>query len=806
MRVPLTWLATFVRLPDSVDELADRLTVAGLAVEAVEQCGEVDRRVYAGRIESVEPHPNAERLVVCSVRGGDGSPVTIVSGAPGLRRGQVVPVAPPGAQLAAGITVEAKVLRGVASEGVVCSAAELGLGTEADRLLALPRGTRAGMPVVEIAGVRDTVLTVDVTPNRGDCLSILGIAREVAAATGTRVRSPRLRAIESVGDAPVDVTVVLEDGEGAPRYTARVVRGLRGAVTPLWLRLRLERAGMRSVDPIVDAANHVMLETGQPLHTFDRARLVGDRIIVRRARAGESIETIDGVERRLVPSDVVIADGEGPIAIAGIMGGRRTAVDASTTSLLLESAHFSPVAVRRTSRRLGLSSEASYRFERFVDPMLVRPALDALGALLKRLAGGRVAPGVECAEAETWLPQPVSIRVRPARVGALLGTEMTSATVRRRLRAIGAAADRDGAELRVTPPTSRPDLAIEADVVEEVARIGGYDAIPATMPRAAMRGGVDTEARRLVARIRAALTGQGVTEAVTSPFLPASIDEAIAGWTGRDWATAQLMNPLSTDHAVLRRTPVASLLRAVRLNVDRGAEFVALFEIGKGFGVVADGERREERALGMVLAGRWPAKGVERSGPGVEFADGKGILENLFAALGSPASDVTFAPPEEGAVPALWHPAQAAVIRVCGRPAGVVGTVHPRVAQVLELSAKTQVAEVDFKVLSDYRPARSLRPLPRYPAITRDIAVVVEEEFRSEAVLEEIGRLNHPLIESARLFDCYRGHPIPAGKKSLAYTVAYRATDRTLTDDEVVAAHGTVRARLLERFALDLRS
>jgi phenylalanyl-tRNA synthetase beta chain len=804
MRVPLTWLADLVRLAEPAAALAEHLTMAGLAVDAVDEVGACDPLVRVGRIEETTRHPEAERLRVCRIVLGDASrPVTIVSAAPGLARGMLVAVASPGARLADGTVVDARTFRGVESAGVLCSAAEVGLGSEADRVLALPRGTTVGASLADVPGVRDTVLEVDVTPNRGDCLSMLGIARELAAATGTRLRRRRAAVREAGTPVADDVEVIVEDAVGCPRYLARVVRGVRHARSPLWLRLRLERAGMRSIDAVVDAANHVMLETGQPLHTFDRSRVRGDRIVVRRARAGESIETLDGVTRDLVEADLVIADAAGPVAIAGVMGGGRTEVGPETTSVLLESAFFDPASIRRTARRLGLSSEASYRFERRVDPAMVGDALDALAAVLARLTSGRAAPGVVVAEAPDQVPRPRAIAIRPERARATLGVDLPATEMRRRLRAIGAAIERPAVPMCVTPPSHRADLESEAALIGEIARVGGYETVPATMPVVSMRGARDAAARILARRVRRCLAAEGLAEAVTPPFVAESLGEAVTGWVGRGLGPARLVNPLSAEHATLRRSPLAGLVRALALNVDRGAEFVGLFEIGTGFGVTAAGAREERRAVAAVLAGTWAPRGAERRGPAVEFGDMKGILENLSAGLGFEDDALGFDP---AGAPALWHPGRSVVVTIAGRPVGALGAVHPKAAQLLDISEKTLLAEVDFQALRHYRPGRSVRPLPRYPVVTRDIAVVVEDEFRSEAVLEEIGRLHHPLIASARLFDCYRGDPIAAGKKSLAYTIAYRAADRTLTDDEVAEAHEAVRARLRGRFTLDLRS
>ncbi|HYR97304.1 MAG TPA: phenylalanine--tRNA ligase subunit beta, partial [Candidatus Binatus sp.] len=455
MRIPLSWLSDFVTWSGAPSALAERLTMAGLKVEAMEEVGRVDPRVRAGRLVAVGPHPDAERLQVCRVDAGGRAPLVVVSGAPGLATGQVVPVALPGARLADGRETSAVEIRGIESAGVLCSEAELGLGDDASRVLLLPDDAAPGTPVVDLRGVADTVLEAEVTPNRGDWLSILGVAREVAAITGTRLRHPRPRPRESGAPAAKMVSVRVEAPELCPRYSARIVRGVSVVPSPLSIRLRLRRAGMRPINAVVDATNYVMLERGQPLHAFDYERLADRRIVVRRAAAGERLVTLDGVERVLEPDDLVIADGRGPVALAGVMGGEASEVTSATRVLLLESAFFAPASVRRTSRRLALPSQAAYRFERRVDPAMVPEAVDAVATLIARLAAGKVAPGiVEHAPGLARLAPP-TIRLRPRRVVALLGTRLARGEIARSLRVLGATCRTQRDALVVTPPSFR---------------------------------------------------------------------------------------------------------------------------------------------------------------------------------------------------------------------------------------------------------------------------------------------------------------------------------------------------------------
>src|SRR5438132_1509025 len=635
-------------------------------------------------------------------------------------------------------------------------------------------------------------------------LDRLGVAREVAAVTGARLRHPRPRPRESGAAAVREVRVRVQAADLCPRYCARVVRGVGIVPAPLWVRLRLRRAGMRALNAVVDATNYVMLERGQPLHAFDLERLVERRIVVRRGAAGERLTTLDGVERVLEPDDLVIADGRGPVALAGVMGGEASEVTSATRVLLLESAFFAPASVRRTSRRLALPSQAAYRFERRVDPAMVPEALDAVAALIARTAGGRVAPGIVEDAPGTKALAPPTIRLRPRRVISLLGARVARGEIVRSLRALGAACRTQRDALLVTPPSFRGDLRLEEDLIEEVARVGGYDRIPAALPEVPLAAGEDTPGRRLAAGVRRALVAAGLAEMVTLAFTDAETNRRLPGFVGRALAPLAEKNPLSSETGELRRSPLAGLVRALRLNRALGATFVGAFELGKGYGLDAGGARQEPRAVALLLTGAWPPRGVERNGPPVDFLDLKGVLGGLFAALGLDGERVCWRP--AGEIDSL-HPGKAALVELGGATLGVAGALHPTITQSADLPGEVWVAQLSFAELAHYVPRRlALRPLPRFPAITRDLAVVVDEAFRAGDILEEIRSLQNPHIELVRLFDCYRGAPVPAGKKSLAYTIAYRAPDRTLTDEEVNALHAAVLQRLAGRFALEFRA
>jgi phenylalanyl-tRNA synthetase beta chain len=806
MRVPLTWLQEFVPWDGAAAPLADRLTMAGLAVEAIEPVGRLDAHIRVGRLVAVARHPSADRLYVCRVDVGAGEPVTVVSGAPGLRAGRQVPVALPGARLPAGTEIGTRDFAGVASAGVFCSEAELALGEDSSQVLSLDADLAVGTPLAEVPGVADTVLVTEVTPNRGDWLSIVGVAREIAAITGVPLRLPSRRLRESGAPASDSIRVRVEAPDLCPRYCARLVRGVRIGPSPLWMRLRLRRAGMRSINTVVDVTNYVMLERGQPLHAFDLSRVAEGTIVVRRATSGERLVTLDGLERTLDPSDLVIADPRQAVAIAGVMGGQDSEVTPDTRDLLLESAFFLPETVRRTSRRLGLSSQAAYRFERRVDPAAVPESADAAAALIARLAGGKVAPGIVEDAGGAAALVPSAVRVRPRRVSAVLGIGLERGEVGRRLRALGAQCKSDGDALLVTPPSYRGDLVLEEDMIEEVARLGGYDAVPTTLPVVPITTGEDSPDRLFAGRVRRLLVAEGLAEMVTVAFTDEETNRRLPGWTGRNLGSIAVKNPLSSEMGAMRRSALAGLVRALVTNRAHGAGFVGAFEVGKSYGTGTDGRVVEPRGISMLLAGAWPPCGVEREGPAVEFGDLKGVVQNLLAGLGIAGSRTRWRPVGAGEV-SFVHPGKAAVVEIDRTPVGVLGALHPEVMQVFDLAGEVWVSELDFTATAHYVPRRfDLTPPPRFPAVARDIAVIVDEAFLADEILEEIQKVGDPRIESARLFDCYRGAPIPTGQKSLAYAIAYRAADRTLTDDEVNALHDRVRAHLTDRFSLTLRS
>jgi len=776
MKLPLRWLNEFVRTDLDTADLCHRLTMAGLEVDAVEEKGANLTGVVVGKVTATRPHPDADRLTVCEVDAGDGAPATVVCGAANVRSGIRVAFARDGAVLPDDRRIGRTAVRGVESAGMLCSEAELGIADQSDGIMVLPGRSRLGADVAELLGLRDTIIEVSITPNRGDCLSILGLAREVALVTGGRVREPKVRLTGSGGACSDAVSVRIED-ERCRRYAARIVRGVKIGPSPLWLRLRLQAAGMRSVNNVVDVTNFVMLERGQPLHAFDLAKLARPEVVVRAAAKSKAIQTLDGVVRALESDDLLIATGDEPIAIAGVMGGADSEVSAETAELLLESAWFAPATVRRTARRLDLHSEAAYRFERSIDIGGVAVALDRAAAMIAELAGGTVVPGMVDVYPGERDPDPIELR--PRRASELLGCPVTVSQARRVMKALGARVDKAPAgTLSVTVPTYRTDLEREIDLIEELARVIGYDEIPTELPSRPLMAGSLPERVRMEREIRESLQAAGMSEAVGLAFASPDTNRILPGVNVAGRAV-RLLNPITQEEPELRRSILSTLLAMWRHNRNQGATSIAGYSVGKAYW--HDGSAGEGWRLGGVLAGEMPHMGLgARRAP--ELGDLKGILETLFEqrrALG----DVAWRP---GADWPSLHPGKSATIELGAATLGVVGALHPDAEVELDVDGPHWLFEIDLDRLAAHStPAVRFQGLPRYPAVQRDLAVVVASDFESDRISRFVREWNRDLVEEVELFDEYVGSPIAPGKKSLAYSIAYRAADRTLTDEEV---------------------
>ena len=808
MRVPLSWLANHVDVDVPPEALADRLTFAGVEIESVDRVGEDLAGIVTARVLEVTGHPNADRLVLVRIDAG-GDDRSVVCGARNFAPGDVVPWAAPGAKLPGGVEVGRREVRGEWSDGMLASARELGVFDDHSGILVLPPDTTVGVDLVEAVGLRDAVLEVKSAPNRGDTLSMRGIAREVAVLLGTDLKPLDLTVPEAGPAADGLADVQVQDAEGCPLYVARVVQDLDAArPAPLWMAKRLYLYGMRPLGAVVDVTNYLLLDQGQPLHAFDLDRVPGQRIVVRRAGEGETLRTLDGRDRRLTAADTLITSGEQALALAGIMGGEDSEVRPDTTRVLIESAHFPPASVRRTMRRLGMSTEGGQRWARGVDPAGAEPVCDQAARLMAQLAGGTVAAGR--LRAGPGVGERPAIRLDWARSAARLGAPTDPRFAAAQLRSVGCRTEvPDDRTVVAVPPSWRFDVELWADLEEEVARRWGYDQIPATLPKAT--GGRLTDEQRLRRQARGLLAGMGLTEAQTYPFLSqAALDQLGLDPDDPRRRTLRLANPLSEEAPELRTTLLPGLADVARRNLARGLAGVAVYELGAVFLPEGSGAARPERdrglpdeplTLGLLLAGQRQRGRFDDPTAAFDFADVKGVVEGLVAGLG--VDGVGYR--AEGPPP--YHPGRCAGVFLDQRPVGLLGQLHPRVAANLELPAATFAAELELAPLLAAVPRMRPAPTPSpYPELSFDVAFLVPPGVAAsdlEAALREAGG---ELLARLTLFDAYQGAPLPPGHRNLAYRVALQAADRTLTDADGAAVRDGMATLAADRLQATLRA
>lgn len=787
MKAPLSWLRDFVDIEVGADALAERLSLTGLTVDGVIRPCEGVRGVVVAEVLAKRDHPDADKLMLVMVHDGVGER-PIVCGARNFEVGDKVPLAKPGAVLPGGFEIGTRKVRGELSEGMLCSAKELGLGADHSGILIADPGAEPGRDLIEALDLDDAILDIDVLPNRPDALSILGIAREIAALYGLDLRCPELPAYASApGPA---VTVAVEDPTACPRYTARTIIDVSGGQgSPWWLRRRLALAGMRPIDPIVDATNHTMLELGQPLHAFDLGTIDGAQIRVRTAHAGESIITLDGQSRALEPGDLLICDASRPVALAGVMGGSDTEVSEVTSTILLESASFAPMSIARTARRLDLRSEAAQRFERGVDPAIIEDASERCAALIARLTGGSVGEAMVADGPGTAMPTPIEVSSRA--INARLGTDLQIEPIVALLGSVGCAVRAQGDDLEVTPPTWRPDITIAEDLSEEVARLYGYDRIEGSLPPGARVGGL-TDAQTRGRLVRSVMLARGCNEAVTLSLLPPDFADRLSLPEGHSWrTTTSLTNALSAEESLLRPSLVPGLLDAARRNSSRRVLPVRVFETGTTFhrdGAVLN----EHRRIAALLHG--PARsGLHGSARDLDIIDARDLVHAIAERLGV---SLSLTPTDLGSP---LHPGRAALVKRDGNVIGWLAELLPRVGEALELVGRVAVFELDLDELVAEAPRPMAPVLPRHPSLDRDLAVVIPEGTRAAEVLEVIRSAGGPLLESVGAFDRYSGSQIGEGKVSLAFALRLRADDRTLTDDEAATVLNAVTSAIAER-------
>jgi phenylalanyl-tRNA synthetase beta chain len=790
VKITYAWMKEFVPLAVTPQELAKRLTLAGLEVESIAPVAPPFSGVVVGEVLESKRHPDADKLSVCEVTTDGSNRLQIVCGAPNARAGLKVAVATAGAELPDDVRIERTKIRGVESNGMLCSARELGLGDEYDGILELAATLRLNQNVREALALDDTVLEVNATPNRGDCMSVFGIARDYAAARERRRLRVNVTPVPAANTAVFPVRI--DYPQGCPVFGSRVIRGVDPkAKTPEWLRERLRRVGLNSISPMVDVTNYVMLELGQPLHAYDLRRLAGG-IHVRTARPDEPIALLDGKEYTVGPEFMLIADDQGGVGLAGIMGGRDTAISADTTDVLLEAAHFTPASVAGRARRLGLLTDAVQRFERGVDPTLPALALARATALLLELAGGEPGP-TQLTRAGEGAGSGAWVSLRRSRVARLLGAAVPDAEVESILTSISDV-ESESAGWRVRRPPHRFDIKIEADLIEEVARLRGFDTIAESPAIAPQIAGYATESRVANERLLTAMTDLGYREAITYTF----VDPLIQRQLFPETKSLALSNPISAELSEMRVSLWCGLIPACRENLRRQQSRMRLFEIGNKFDLSRDGLREIETLAGVACGARWPEQwGSPREA--LDFYDVKGDVERLLALSGE-ISDVRFAPDSL----ACLRPGRAARILRNAVPIGWVGELHPRLVKALNLSNTLFLFELEVELAFEAKPAQ-FNKISKFPSVRRDLAVVVDESVPLAVLQENVTVSASGLLSDLRVFDVYRGPGVDSGRKSIALGLILQDSSRTLTDVDADAVVASVVTRLRDVLSATIR-
>lgn len=790
MKFSEQWLREWVNPSIDTQELVDQITMAGLEVDGFEPVAGRFSGVIVGQVASVIPHPDADKLRVCQVVGGD-EPVQVVCGAPNVREGLKIPFAVVGAVLPGDFKIKKAKLRGQPSHGMLCSEAELGLSDNHDGLMELPDDAPVGQDVAEYLGLNDVTIDVDLTPNRSDCLSIRGIAREVGVLNSALVSQPEITPVAALHSEVPAISV--QAPQGCPRYLGRILRNVNlQATTPLWMQEKLRRSGVRSIDPAVDVTNYVMLEQGQPMHAFDRDEIKGG-IVVRMAEQGEKLVLLDGQEVTLTSDTLVIADHEKPVAIAGVMGGEHSGVSEKTRDLILEAAYFDPITLAGKARHYGLHTDASHRFERGVDYQLARDAMERATALLMAIVGGEPGDIVEVAS-EQHLPAPRSIDLREQRVADVLGMHIDRTTVEEILTRLGLHVSKllkDG--WQVTVPSFRPDITIEVDLIEEIGRIFGYNNLPVTEPVGSLGLRNQPEAERPLSAIQNYFVSRGYQEAVTYSF----VDPKVQGLVDPEREGIALANPISADLSVMRTTLWSGLLKTVAYNLNRQQPRIRLFETGLRF-VRENGEIDQQPMLAGVVAGAQVPENWANGRRNADFFDVKGELESLFSLLGIEVAFVA------GQHPAL-HPGQTAELRRDGHHVGWLGTLHPQVQKKLELNGTILMFELFLNsIRSGYVP--NFKEISKFPEVRRDLAIIIGDGVTFADVERVVKQHAGDQLTSLRAFDVYEGQNLGEGNRSLALSLFWQHPERTLNEEEVHSLFNGVIGALQEELGATLRS
>ena len=793
MQVSYNWLRELVDFDLDPQQLAAKLTSIGTAVESVESLAAKLDNVVVGKIVSCDPHPGKDNLKVCKVELGRDIQMTVVCGAPNVRIGMKAPLALPGAVLAGNITVQSIEKFGVVSEGVLCSQSELGLSDDHSGLMEIDPAIKSGADLKTALNLEDHILSFDLTPNRADCLSAIGIAREISALTGSPIKRPTTEIKESPELASTQVEISIEDTEGCPRYAARLLRGIKIGRSPWWIQQRLLASGLRCINNIVDITNYVMLECGQPLHAFDFDNFSQPKVVVKRARDGESFTTLDGVERKLSDDVLLITDGNGPVAIGGIMGGQYSEVSEKTVNILLESAHFNSSIIRRGRKHLGLTSEAQTRFERGADPNIVSFALDRAASLMEKYAGGKVSAGtVDC---YPNVIEPLKLELRPSRVNQLLKTEMSSPTMIDILK---------GLEFKVAPgknvtveiPTFRPDVTREIDLVEEIARVYGYDRIPVVMRAGGHLVVARSSNESFARRLKQVILGQGYFEVVTNSIGDPKLISAVDA----EARAVEILNPISEDLKWLRPSLLPGLLSVVSQNVSHQVRTVKIFEVGTVMANRAGETPLESQRVGLAISGTDSGENWAFHPQEFGLPDLQGILDTIGELLRYKLKIV----PSQNSV--FDHSCSFDIL-IDGVSVGRCGRVASAILKVFSIKSDVYTAELDFDPLVERSSGYGTYVgLPRFPAIERDIAVVIDEGVLSGSVVKMISQAAGENLRKVIVWDVYRGKQVPAGKKSIAYRLIFQNESKTLTDTEIDSVFNKIVDSLRGEFGAELRS
>jgi len=802
MKISLSWLSNYVAIDMDIDHLVDALTMVGLEVESVSDRYDYLENVLVGKVTAITDHPNAEKLKVCELDIGDRG-IRVICGAPNTENGMLVPVALPGTVFPDGNILGQSVIRGIKSEGMICSDMELGLGLDAGKIMALESKLPVGSKLYDALDLSDKVIEIDLTPNRPDCLSIIGIAREIAGIQKSALTYPDYDIIDPEDDIAKLTSVQIEAPDLCPRYAARLVTDITVEPSPYWLQDRLMSVGLRPINNIVDITNFVMLETGQPLHAFDFDQLAENRIVVRTAAQGESFTTLDQKQRQLDDKMLMICDGQKSVAIGGVMGGLNSEIENFTTRVLIESAYFNPISIRKTSKQLGLSSDASYRFERGVDPQGTIKALNRATRLMLEIAGGNLVSGLIDAH-----PKPVpdrTIQLSTHNTNRLLGTEFTADEITSLLESIEFDVDKNDSQiLAVAPPSFRVDVMRPEDLMEEVARLSGYNNIPLTYPQMPAQAKPILKILNVRNRIKRLMAGLGFSEAITYSFIARDSCDRLELKDGDlRRKTVAILNPLTEEQAVMRTSLIPGLLETMHRNLAQQEKDLKLFEIGKVYFAQGADRLPEEEEM---LAGLWSGLRYDASWHGKEvacdFFDLKGVVESLLQTLG--VANIEFSGLADIAC-SYTRPGYSAQVQAGNQPVGYMGEVHPHILNNFDVKQTTYIFELNINQLLTVIPdLKKSQPIPKFPAVTRDATLIVDHGVESQSVLKHVEQLDEALIEDLHLFDVFAGDPIPAGKKSISLRIVYRSSTRTLEDEEINQLHKAITGKVIRKFNASL--